>query len=613
MAGAWEIQQGKQVLVGILHVDTTTIHWACGLRNLIIPGTIMPIAGQPFDMARNTICQAALVNGFEHCFMLDSDVIPPRDAILRLMAHRKPLISGVYFRRSPPEGVPVMQKGGQWVLKYPRNKLFEVDVCGAGCLLIHRSVLERLPPQRPHAGKHWFDWRVDCAGNEEALKAGPPMSEDFTFCYKPGTWVIGRKPKPIEKVMVGDVVYTHKGRPREVMSVHRRMYSGEMVRLRPDFLHWIESTPRHRHCVLTVREVDADEAFCVADESKRGLAVLAKRVVWLEAGDIRLGDFLFVPKVPKVPKIRERVVLDVRPLLKDETVSVFEDGRIGYRRTRKAALRLHPKIEVDSGFCRLLGYYLAEGFLTKHTLQFAFGEKWKEDADDCIEIMKKAFGATPGVYLGGGTIRIVYSSKLLARLFRSLCETGARNKRFPKFWRKLDRRCLVELVKGHWAGDGWYFRGKFASSTTSVRLARELQTALLRLRILAGVKKRMNLQGPVYTVNVPAQLSQRFSELVGFPITKAETPPRSRRLLETPEGFFMKVMAIEHGSYEGPVYNLSVYGDESYLANGVATHNCIHVKKMLGISVTIDPSVECSHIGYGEAGPGSFRPAQVRA
>lgn len=181
MAGAWEIQQGKQVLVGILHVDATTMHWACGFRNLIVPGAIMPVAGMPFDHARNSVCHQALVHGFEHVFFLDSDVVPPRDAILRLMSHRKPLISGVYFRRSPPEGIPVMQKGGTWMVKYPRNRLFEVDVVGAGCLLIHRSVLERLPPQRPQAGKTFFDWRVDCQNNEEGLKAGPPMSEDFTF------------------------------------------------------------------------------------------------------------------------------------------------------------------------------------------------------------------------------------------------------------------------------------------------------------------------------------------------------------------------------------------------------------------------------------------------
>lgn len=179
MAGAWEIRAANQVLCAILHVETTTIAWAFGLRNLIIPGRVEGLTGMPFDMSRNQACQAALANGFEFLFFLDSDVIPPHDAILRLMAHRQPIMSGLYCRRSPPAAVPVMIRNGQWVTEYQPGTVVEVDVVGAGCLLIHRSVLESLPPQRP--GYHWFDWKVNLKGlgiypEEEC------MSEDFSFC-----------------------------------------------------------------------------------------------------------------------------------------------------------------------------------------------------------------------------------------------------------------------------------------------------------------------------------------------------------------------------------------------------------------------------------------------
>lgn len=138
----------------------------------------MAVAGMPYDMARNAICMRALEIGATYVFMLDSDVIPPHDAVLRLMNHRFPIVSGMYCRRSPPAAVPVMMKPvGQWVTQFKPNSLVEVDVVGSGCLLIHRDVLQRLPPQRP--GSHWFDWRVNMQGlmpKEECL------SEDFTFC-----------------------------------------------------------------------------------------------------------------------------------------------------------------------------------------------------------------------------------------------------------------------------------------------------------------------------------------------------------------------------------------------------------------------------------------------
>ncbi len=177
MPGYWEIQ--PTVLVCTLHTDVTTMAWAYGLRNLIVPGQVFGLAGMPFDMARNVACQQALQAGADYLFFLDSDVIPPKDTILRLMKHDLPIVSGIYCRRSPPHAVPVMIRNGQWVTEYPANSLIEVDYVGAGCLLIRRDVLEHFPPIDDKRGKRWFDWRVDMAG---LLPQGEALSEDFSFC-----------------------------------------------------------------------------------------------------------------------------------------------------------------------------------------------------------------------------------------------------------------------------------------------------------------------------------------------------------------------------------------------------------------------------------------------
>ena len=175
--GAWELKARKKVLVGILHTDVVPMAWALGFRNLQIPGDVLPVAGRPYDDARNYACQVALDNDYEYVFMFDSDVVAPNDTILRLMVHNKPIISGVYYRRSPPSSVPVMIKHGQWVTDYPPNALIEVDWCGAGCLLIHRSLLECY---RGRPGCRWFDWRVNYRGTG-VYPDETCMSEDFTF------------------------------------------------------------------------------------------------------------------------------------------------------------------------------------------------------------------------------------------------------------------------------------------------------------------------------------------------------------------------------------------------------------------------------------------------
>lgn len=176
---SWELVNNPSVLCAIIHTEFTSIEWAKHFRKLLIPGPFQEpllLAGMPYDHARNSACQHFLNSPAEWLFFLDSDVAVPHDGVVRLLRHGQPLISGMYARRSPPHAIPVMLKDGVWITEYPRGHLIEVDLVGAGCLLIHRTVLERLPPQRP--GKHWFDWRVDMRG---ILEPGQCLSEDFTF------------------------------------------------------------------------------------------------------------------------------------------------------------------------------------------------------------------------------------------------------------------------------------------------------------------------------------------------------------------------------------------------------------------------------------------------
>ncbi len=141
---------------------------------------IAPISGQPYDDGRNAGVMMGLQSGAEWIMSLDSDVIPPHDTIFRLLRHNKPIVSGMYCRRSPPHGVPVAIKNGAWVTNFVVGDLVEVDLVGAGCLLVHRSVYENVPPQRP--GKPWYDWRVSLKGTgivpEETC-----LSEDFCWNY----------------------------------------------------------------------------------------------------------------------------------------------------------------------------------------------------------------------------------------------------------------------------------------------------------------------------------------------------------------------------------------------------------------------------------------------
>ena len=185
MNGAWE-SESPSVLVGILTREIVSMKWAMGFRNLMLPPSsgITVRSGAPYDVARNAICADALQHHFQWIFFVDDDVISPPDVYMRLVKHDLDIVSGLYYRRHEPI-CPVAMKTDdtgkhQWVTAWsPPNSMLEVDLVGAGCLLIHRRVLERMSPP-------WFEWQI---GREPAQVSGAApkrgaLSEDFAFCVK---------------------------------------------------------------------------------------------------------------------------------------------------------------------------------------------------------------------------------------------------------------------------------------------------------------------------------------------------------------------------------------------------------------------------------------------
>lgn len=577
MAGAWEIKEQNSVLCAILHTDNTTIAWAFGLRNLIIPGPPpLGLAGMPFDHARNLAAMRALEAGVDWCFYLDSDVIPPHDAILRLISHQQPIMSGLYCRRSPPAAVPVMIKNGQWVTEYKQGSIVEVDLVGAGCLAIHRSVLESLPPQSP--GHHWFDWRVDMQGVRPAHEC---LSEDFTFCYPKYTWIFGERLKVIKNVVVGDLILDHRGELSKVLDTTSRLYSGDLISVKTWYMNEISSTPDHKYYMKTT---SGDH--------------------WVPAIELKVGDYLAVPKIKYSPIAKVNLITGD---YLNKNGLICENNNWRYLRTRHSALSLSTTLSLTPQFCRLLGYYIAEGF--PHTklqaINFAFNESCIEDINDCKQVLFNIFGARCLETIGGGCNKLTVSSKLLGMLFTSLCGKGAHYKHMPPFWYLLSDECLKHLIKGYWRGDGYYHKA-FGMSTMSSRLARELQMVLLRLNILCGIRFASNKYGRINTLSVPTVLTRRFGEIVDYDVN-SELVNSNERLIETGDYFFVKIRTVSKRNYHDRVYNLKIENSESYTANGVAVHNCNHARNH-GYKILVDTSVQCRHIGYAQSSFARFEP-----
>lgn len=124
--------------------------------------------------SRNVLRERAVLGGYEHYFSVEQDVIPPRDALSRLVKHRKAVVSGWYFNSVPvrssttSSGITQTQylKEPCVVVKFPpenattktlwkakealerelcANRLLRVDVGALGICLMSTQTLVEVP------------------------------------------------------------------------------------------------------------------------------------------------------------------------------------------------------------------------------------------------------------------------------------------------------------------------------------------------------------------------------------------------------------------------------------------------------------------------------------
>lgn len=104
---------------------------------------------QPVDNARNDIVQAFLESDCTHLLFIDSDTIPPLDALRRLLAHDKPIMSAL----TPI--IELNEETGEYYRKWncvdtndqhmkPDTGIQECKGAGSSCILIKREVFEAM-------------------------------------------------------------------------------------------------------------------------------------------------------------------------------------------------------------------------------------------------------------------------------------------------------------------------------------------------------------------------------------------------------------------------------------------------------------------------------------
>ena len=126
----------------------------------VIKSKFSDLARDRIISSRNLIREKVLTEDYDYFLSLEQDVIPPKDVIEKLLKWNKKVVSGVVFHL-----MPQTEQAGRKFLLFPmfgvddgkgkytflksqdvmdKFNLIKIDYCSMGCLLIHRSVLEKL-------------------------------------------------------------------------------------------------------------------------------------------------------------------------------------------------------------------------------------------------------------------------------------------------------------------------------------------------------------------------------------------------------------------------------------------------------------------------------------
>ena len=130
---------------------------------------------RPVAYAKNLCIEEFLKGSCEYIWFVDADTVPPANALDLLLGAKVDVVSGIVRQhkldndgvvKAPPM-ICRMESDGLHSVRGGRG-VEEIDACGAGCLMIHRSVFDRVP------GPPWFvqdSW-------------GEKRGSDFNFCER---------------------------------------------------------------------------------------------------------------------------------------------------------------------------------------------------------------------------------------------------------------------------------------------------------------------------------------------------------------------------------------------------------------------------------------------
>jgi hypothetical protein len=298
-----------------------------------------------------------------------------------------------------------------------------------------------------------------------------------------------------------------------------------------------------------------------------GHPVLTRRG-YVRAGELQADDWVGLTRY-EAPVVSGLVVADV--LAKNERTIKRGRREMGTLPGRAdVAVRvaaLPDTVELTPRFGRLVGLFLAEGSTSSGKAIWTLGAHERETlVAETVDLLRDLGVEAYVQERPNNSINVVLYGTAWARLWERLCGTGAGEKALsPRL--AGDPAFMRAVLDGWLAGDG-YRRKSVGSSQRSIGTSVSRRLALAMYDIAQAQGLRPVLRAEKGKVNRHAAKRR-----IAYHVEVCAQSDNWRCEQERAHTW-RRVRAVEQEEFAGHVYNLSVEGDESYVAEGIGVHNC---------------------------------------
>ena len=372
-----------------------------------------------------------------------------------------------------------------------------------------------------------------------------------TNCFGPDTLVRTKSGyAPISTIEVGEKVLTESGQYHEVQKVYEHEVHGLVYSLRTSTMTSpVLVTPEHplRVLVPTTDHQGCLPSFCnkeVGTECPREILNEANRnhiLDWKPIQDLKVGDW--------VSMTLDRSVRDI------EVVEVPEPFK-GKRERRGLT-----SFKLTDEFLWVIGLYLAEGCGATRGITFSL-HRDEVGYQERVRAFFEAAGYTTSLRfnLDSDSAIVQVNSSTLGEWFPVWLGSGSANKHIPNELITLPNEKLRIIVEGIHDGDG---------DTKYPRLGQTSE--VLALQVME-VSRRLGLQ-PTMNIEVHDDKKDVY-RVTGHVATLERTHKGQRGTWNFQDTPLAQITELELTPYCGPVFNLNVGVDHSYVVQNITTKNC---------------------------------------